>query len=99
MVDESLTGCESSDTKTTMLAKHISVNDSLKGLDCSRQCIDDKSGAELAQALLLNKTIRRFDSEGNKLGSWTSKQFGYVLKFNKSLQYLNLEANDLTLDQ
>jgi hypothetical protein len=34
--DESLTGCDQGTHKTALLAKYISINESLKGLSCNR---------------------------------------------------------------
>ena len=45
-----------------------------------------------------NKTLRKFELEGNLLGPKTATMFGEVLKVNKTLRYLDMESNQLTLD-
>ena len=48
--------------------------------------------------LYTNKTLRKLELEGNCLGPNTAAEFGRVLQHNTTLQYLDLESNQLTLD-
>ena len=48
--------------------------------------------------LYTNKTLRKLELEGNSLGPKTALEFGKALKKNKTLKFLNLESNQLTMD-
>jgi Ran GTPase-activating protein (RanGAP) involved in mRNA processing and transport len=58
-----------------------------------RRDIQDTEGQELAKMLLTNKSLRKLELEGNKLGSKTAKEFGYALMHNTTLKFLDLESN------
>lgn len=45
--------------------------------------------------LLTNKTLRKLELEGNKLGSKSAKEFGHALMYNTTLKFLDLESNQL----
>ena len=67
-------------------------------MDFARQGIEDLDGIKVAQMLYTNDKLRKLDLEGNLLGPKSAQAFGEVLKVNKTLKYLNLESNQLTLD-
>ena len=48
--------------------------------------------------LLTNNCIRKIELEGNNLGVESAFAFGRALKVNKSLKFLDLESNQLTVD-
>jgi len=50
-------------------------------------------GVMLAQMLYSNVHLRKLELEGNLLGPKTAAAFGEVLKVNKTLKFLDLEAN------
>jgi len=59
---------------------------------------EDEIGVDLARMLMLNKTVRKLELEGNKLGPKTAKEFGHLLKITNTLKFLNFENNMLTND-
>lgn len=42
--------------------------------------------------------LRKLELEGNNLGPKSAKEFGKALRVNKTLQFLDLESNQLTAD-
>jgi hypothetical protein len=42
--------------------------------------IDDKEGVDLANMIAMNKTLRKLELEGNKLGMNSASAFGRALK-------------------
>jgi Ran GTPase-activating protein (RanGAP) involved in mRNA processing and transport len=53
---------------------------------------------ELGRMLMINKTVRKLELEGNKLGPKTAREFSHVLSYNKTLKYLDFDNNMLTND-
>lgn len=64
----------------------------------TRKLIEDDIGVDLARMLMLNKTIRKLELEGNKLGPKSAREMGNVLRLSKTLKFLDLEGNVLTSD-
>jgi len=52
----------------------------------------------LARMLMINKTVRKLELEGNKLGPKTAREFGHLLRITKTLKFLDLDNNMLTND-
>ena len=64
----------------------------------AKKMIDDEVGVNFARILLYNKSLRKVELEGNKLGPKTAREFGHVLTFSKTLKFLDLDNNMLTSD-
>lgn len=45
--------------------------------------------------LITNKTLRKLELEGNKIGEKSIFAFGKALEVNKTLRLLDLESNDI----
>jgi hypothetical protein len=48
--------------------------------------------------LMINKTLRKLELEGNKLGPKTAREFGHLLRISTTLKFLDLDNNMLTND-
>lgn len=93
-----LSGMELGSARCRMLATNIAYNKSLFTLHLVRKGILDHDGISLAYMLRTNKVLRKLELEGNNLGPLCAFAFGRVLMENTSLQYLDLESNQLTND-
>lgn len=65
----------------------------------SRKNILDVDGVQLAHMLNSNKKLRKLELEGNCLGPKTIAELGRTLCYNTTLQYLDLENNQITAGQ
>jgi hypothetical protein len=63
-----LSGINLGSTRCGILAKNVAFNRTLTVLHLARKNIEDDDGVELAKLLLANKTLRKLELEGNKLG-------------------------------
>ena len=100
-IDVSLQGVQADDLgqiRTGILAKWLSVNNSILLLDLNRMNIGDEEGKIIAQYLRKNVTLRSLHMEGNLCGPKTATEFAKTLKVNTSLKLLNLESNALAAE-
>lgn len=96
--DFDFTGIDLGSVRARILINNMVGNNTLRACSLTRKLIEEEEGVYLAQMLMVNKNIRKIELEGNKLGPRASKEFGHVLKCNKTLQFLDLENNFLTTD-
>ncbi len=82
-----------------IMAANVAFNNTLTSLHLARKEIDDAEGVELARILISNKSIRKLELEGNRLGPKTIYAFGKALEVNKTLRVLDLESNDIYKDK
>ena len=94
----SVAGLELGGARTSILAKLIAFNSSVRTLHMARKGIQDKEGQDLAKMLFNNTTLRKLELEGNSLGSMTASAFAVALRKNTTLTALDLESNNLTDD-
>ena len=96
--DLTCSGIELGTTRVRILATNIVPNTSMMCLSMCRKLIEDEVGCDLARMLLINKSIRKLELEGNKLGPKTARELASVLRISKTLKFLDLDNNMLTTD-
>jgi hypothetical protein len=64
----SVSGLNLGAVRCRILASNVAFNKSLTVLHLSRKGIEDDEGVDLAKMLIVNKTLRKLELEGNKLG-------------------------------
>ena len=84
--DYSMSGIDLGGPRTRILASLVAYNSSLTCLHLARKNIEDIDGIELARTLYTNKTLRKMELEGNRLGPKSAKEFGLALKVNTTLR-------------
>jgi len=89
----SLSGVELGGPRVRILVSQIAYNKSLKNLHITRTDIKDEDGTDIAKIIYNNTSLVKLELEGNNLGPKTAKEFAKGLKYNKTLQYLDLESN------
>lgn len=94
----STSGLELGSARTRILASQVAYNNTLTNLHLSRAAIKDEDGKDVAKILYNNTVLRKLELEGNNLGPHTAKVFASALRINKTLQYLDLESNQLVGD-
>jgi hypothetical protein len=94
--DVSTEGIELGTVRAKMLLNNIAANTSLMCLAMTRKLSDDEIGVDMARMLMVNKSIRKLELEGNKFGPKTAREFGYLLQINKNLKFIDFENNMLT---
>ena len=60
-----LAGLDLGSSRTSILAKNVKINQSLKSLDAANKNISDKDGVNLALMLNTNKTLRKLELSRN----------------------------------
>lgn len=63
-----LSGLNLGPARCRILASNVAFNNTLTVLHLSRKNIEDDEGVDLAKLLIVNKTLRKLELEGNKLG-------------------------------
>ena len=89
----STSGLELGGPRIRILVSQVAYNKSLKHLHLARSEIKDDEGMEIAKILFNNTSLIKMELEGNNLGPKTAKELAKGLKYNKTLQYLDLESN------
>lgn len=93
-----MAGIDLNAARTGVLSKIMAFNNSLTQLCLCRKGIEDQAGVEIARFLHDNVTLRKLELEFNRLGPLSAKEFGIALFHNKTLRFLNLESNQLTME-
>ena len=96
--DMSTSGIELGTLRARILINNVYNNKSLYCMSMTRQHTEDEVGVDLARMLMINKTVRKIELEGNKLGPKTAREFAYLLRLTTTLKYLDVENNQLTSD-
>ena len=96
--DLSTSGIDLGTVRCRILVNNLVPNTSLSCLTMTRKLTDDEIGIDLARMLMLNKTLRKLELEGNRFGPRTAREFGALLKVTKTLSFLDFENNMLTND-
>lgn len=97
--EHTLAGLDLGAARTRILASHVAFNNTLAVLHLARKNIEDDVGVELAMMLIKNKTLRKLELEGNKLGPKSIQALGHALEKNTTLRVLDLESNDIFKDK
>jgi hypothetical protein len=97
--DYSFAGVDLGTVRARILINALGPNTSLYCLSVNRKQIEDEIGAEIGRMMLVNNKIRKIEAEGNKLQGQTARAFAHVLKYNKTLTFLDFENNMLTADK
>lgn len=91
--DLTMAGIELGTTRSRILVNNIVPNTSLMCLTMCRAMVEDEVGIDIARMLMLNKTVRKVELEGNKLGPKTARELGHLLKITTTLKFIDLDNN------
>lgn len=80
---------------TRFLATKMRKDERIESICLNRKGISDDEGKALLIALRDNKTCRKLQLEGNKLGQDSLKPLQELISHNDTLQHLSLECNKL----
>lgn len=81
-----------------LVEKYIKNLDGQSDVDLRNQKIGDKEAEALAEALILNKTLRRLNLDFNNIGEEGAAALAKALSFNNILSELYLERNNIKPD-